>query len=82
MKLQSIVNLKQNGVLPFPRFRRRFWNKFAMWHPDVFITFDENNNFIEDDNKEGGGSRYWQAGYDDLIADDWEWFEEKAWYET
>lgn len=52
------------------------------FYPNKFISFDATNNMVEDDNKEGGGSRYWSADYSDLTANDWEWFEEKAWYET
>lgn len=80
MKLQSIINLKENGILPFQRFRRKSW-KTNSFFPNKFISFDVTNNMVEDDNIDGGGSRYWGATYTDLIANDWEWFEEKAWYE-
>ena len=80
MKLQSIVNMKRNGILPFNRFRRKLWLSYEV-SPDMFVYLDETNSFILDDNKEGEGSRTWHPTYYDLIANDWVWFEGKAWWE-
>ena len=65
--------------MPFERFRRKTW-KSRNFAPNTFIFFI-GNIFEEDDNFDGGGSRTWNASYDDLTANDWEWFEEEAWYE-
>ena len=79
MKLHSILALHSAGILPYERFRRRAWSKSR--YPNMFVSIDESNNMMEDDNVDGGGARYYTAGYDDMVATDWEWFTDIAWFE-
>lgn len=79
MKLHSIIAQHSAGIIPYERFRRLEWSNSQ--YPNKFVYIDKSNNMMEDDNVDGGGSRYYNAGYDDILATDWEWFTEKAWFE-
>jgi hypothetical protein len=85
MKLQEVLEryIDTRISVPTVRIARESAIPDHYQYPKRFIEISFTSSIImeEDDNLEGGGRRYWEASAEDILADDWEYFDEPSWWE-